>query len=270
MDSYFNKRNELREKAKKHNESMEASYKQEINVCAMRTLTYGGETGRKEVGVPKREAPMDMNIVVDDMDTVQSLFAHHEGKTAVLNFASYKNPGGMFLNGSSAQEECLCHSSFLYNVLSRHPEYYAWNKTHLNRSLYSNRALYSENVIFIQPQNDEKNTVIALGADVITCAAPNFKAAYTYASMTTEENESTLYSRIKFILNIAEENNVETLILGGFGCGVFGQDATKVAQFFKKCLETYNYKFKNVYFSIINRENKSNYEKFKAVFDGEK
>ena len=40
-------------------------------------------------------------------------------KIAVLNFASFKNPGGMFYNGSSAQEESLCHESFLYNVLKK-------------------------------------------------------------------------------------------------------------------------------------------------------
>lgn len=35
------------------------------------------------------------------------------GRTAILNYASYKSPGGFFLEGSPAQEEALCHESIL-------------------------------------------------------------------------------------------------------------------------------------------------------------
>ena len=103
-------------------------------------------------------------------------------------------------------------------------------------------------------------------ADVITCAAPNYSAAGRYAGVELDKNNAELYRRIKFVLDIAEENHVDTLILGAFGCGVFGQDAAVVAKYFKKCLSTYDYHFKNVYFSVLNRGKSGNYEKFKLIF----
>ena len=49
---------------------------------------------------------------------VKELFDEEKESICALNFASYKNPGGKFMDGSSAQEECLCHESILYEVLS--------------------------------------------------------------------------------------------------------------------------------------------------------
>ena len=151
--------------------------------------------------------------------------------------------------------------------MKKFPDYYAWNKQHNNRALYTNRALYSEDVIFV----DESVCVYGadpeiVKADVITCAAPNYSAAGKYAKVEVDENNAELYRRIKFVLDVAEENNVETLILGAFGCGVFGQDASTVAKYFKKCLDTYDYHFKKVYFSVLNRGRENNLEKFKLIF----
>lgn len=97
-------------------------------------------------------------VSVVDLDTVSAIFRYKrkEKRTAILNFASYKNAGGMFLQGSSAQEESLCHASFLYNVLSEFKDYYAWNDKHKNRALYENRALYSPDVVFT---NDSVGTL---------------------------------------------------------------------------------------------------------------
>ena len=75
-----------------------------------------------------------------------------------------------------------------------------------------------------------------------------------------------MYSRIKFILDIAKDNHVDTLVLGAFGCGVFGQNPREVANIFKKLLDT-SFKgcFKKVVFGIP-KGNNDNLEQFKLVF----
>ena len=69
--------------------------------------------------------------------------------------------------------------------------------------------------------------------DVITCAAPNWKAA-RQNGRSPASNVKALTSRISFIRDIAEECHVDTIILGAFGCGVFGQDPSIVASIFNK------------------------------------
>lgn len=240
-------------RAKEHTLEMKKKYEKEIQKCVKDTKLYNNFVA------PLKE--VNNNSIKGSLSTLNSVSAVlnlSKGKTALLNFASYKSPGGLFIEGSMAQEECLCHYSFLYNVLSQHPDYYEYNNKNLNKSLYTNRALYSPNVIF------EKNGNTKV-CDVITCAAPYKAAAKKYCNVSDEENTKALESRIKFVLDIAEDNKVETLILGAYGAGVFGQDATEVAETFKDTLEKYNYSFKNVVFAIPKGLNK-NYEKFEEVF----
>ena len=165
----------------------------------------------------------------------------------------------MFLNGSKAQEECLCHESFLYNVLSQFVlEFYDWNNRHKNKALYLNRGLFSSGVWFFRENSHVE-------CSVITCAAPNKSAAQKYQNVSDEENTRVLRSRIKFVLDMAKDNNVNTLILGAYGCGVFGQDATEVANIFKEYLTTTHKCFYNVVFAVPSGRD-GNYEKFVKVF----
>lgn len=146
-------------------------------------------------------------------------------KIAVLNFASYKNPGGMFLQGSSAQEESLCHRSTLYNVLSEYfPLEYRYNNANLNKGLYEHFAIYSPSILF-----DEKYLV-----NVLTCPAPNKTPCIRYKAFTLKENSDYLYDRIKFMKFICEREEVNALIAGAWGCGVFKQDPMEVAEYFVK------------------------------------
>lgn len=200
------------------------------------------------------------SIIVEPITSEQAVYKYSNGsKSALLNFASFKHPGGGFINGAIAQEEAICHASNLYNIISdsKFYNYYEYNRNHLNDGLYANFAIYSPDIIF--PTDDELYKI-----DVITCAAPN-KNAY----MKCHANEYApvnlvMESRIKFILNIAETNKVDTLILGAFGCGVFGNDPYAVANIFKKYICNGNYSFKNVIFAIP--PSGVNYNTFLSVF----
>ena len=87
-------------------------------------------------------------------------------------------------------------------------------------------------------------------ADVITCAAPNKSAGKRKYKVTDNENTKFLKHRIAFILNVAAAKNVDTLILGAYGCGVFGQDPYEVARIFRSYL-TGEYKyFSKVIFAV--------------------
>lgn len=205
----------------------------------------------------------ETKIEIVDMDSVSAIFQYkdYQENMALLNFASYKNPGGMFMKGSTAQEECLCHSSTLCNVLNRFPEFYNYNKKNINNSLYTNRALYSPRIIF------GMNNMTTC-CDIITCAAPNKYGAEKYHNVSESENSSALFSRIRFVLNIAKMKDVDILILGAYGCGVFGQNSFEVASIFKQLLETeFKSCFKKVIFAIPFSYKNQNLQNFLSVFN---
>ena len=195
---------------------MAERYPEKIRAAVENSVIYGPE---ENIQLTETESIKRYTSLVD-MDAVAAVLSLERkgyGKIAILNFASYKNPGGMFINGSMAQEEALCHENFLYNVLRELPQYYEWNNEHKNRALYTNRAIYTPEVSFSSGSLKSK-------ADVITCAAPNYKAAAKYNHVSQEENIAVFTDRAKFVAKIAVENKVDTIILGAWGCGVFGQN----------------------------------------------
>ena len=201
-------------------------------------------------------------ISIVDKDSVTAAFDERakskNGRIAILNFASYEKAGGSFLEGSGAQEEALCHRSTLYNILNEFDStFYDENRKNPNRNLWINRMLYTPSVTFF----DDSGTA---SFDVITCAAPDYRSAKA-AGVTREENSAALGSRIYYLLQGAQFCEVDTLILGAFGCGVFEQDPIEVARFFKNALA--NMSFRKAVFAIPGGPN---LEAFRYVFEEEK
>ena len=252
---YWVNKEERAKLALNHTKEMEDLYKDEIEDCIDETLAYNANSKFIEKRLNNKQI-----IIVDEIDSVGAVFKYVNINeiTAVLNFASYNNPGGKFIDGSKAQEECLCHESYLYNVLKGRIGYYKINHKNKNRSLYTDRALYSPNVRFTKECKD-------VFCDVITCAAPNKTAAQKYYNISDEENSKVLKERIEFILKIAQDNGVDNLILGAYGCGVFGQDPLEVAKIFKEFLSGKYKCFNKVIFAIPNKL-EVNYRCFQRIF----
>ena len=215
------------ENAKKHNKEMINNYKDEIKYSVEHSKIYD----RNKQSFEKKSKG---NPLFDLMkaDTVSALFTYKNKNVCLLNFASYRNPGGGFLKGSIAQEESLCLNSFLYNVLVEYDgTYYLGNKDNINSGLYTDRALYSEDIIFFKDDEQKKS-------DVITCAAPNNSLRYRYDAFSEEDNYKALESRISFIRGVVDdrlkERNIEILILGAFGCGIFKQNPDDVNNLFHR------------------------------------
>lgn len=249
-------RTELAEKSKEHYEQMNNEFRMEINSSRLNSKVYRVTPN----WCPKDSADLQ-KFYFENLTTTRAAMKHNleeNGKCCLLNFASFTKPGGGFLTGAVAQEEALCRDSNLYHVLENFNGEYEFNKNPRmkNNGLYSNFAIYSPDIIFINP--DDPNYIFEY--DVLTCAAPNKKV---YLEKTQEDSEyySALFERIEFLLSVADENEVETIVLGAFGCGVFGNKCEDVAKAFKNLLGKYS--FKHIVFAIPD-EDKLN--RFKKIF----
>lgn len=253
--NYFKNRSINKINAIDHVAKMNDKYNKEIQYSINNTIEYRGQQT-----VQCNKNGFDVAIVSIIQMTTEELIMRKKqyGKTAALNFASYKNPGGKFLEGSLAQEESLCHHSTLFNVLSGYDfisEYYKFNRKNLNKGLYTDACLYSPYIIFDN----------GISCDIITCAAPNIGVGLKYNTITDDEIFSSVVHRCKLVLDVAILNNVKTLILGAFGCGVFKNDPVLIAKTFKYFLycKNYNSYFKEVIFAIPAGKN---YDAFCNVF----
>lgn len=200
------------------------------------------------------------------------------GKICVLNFASATTPGGGVTKGSSAQEECLCRCSTLYNSLN---EQVCWDKfynPHRNGldALHNDDIIYTPNVTIIKSDDYHLlEDIDRVTVDVLTCAAPNLKenpnnAYNAESSGKIEISDEDLYTlhckRAKKIMEVAASKNVDIIILGAFGCGAFRNDPKIVAKAYKDAIKDFKHTFKVIEFAVYCRPgDDTNYRVFEEV-----
>ncbi|AYB30000.1 TIGR02452 family protein [Chryseolinea soli] len=193
------------------------------------------------------------NVSVTKESTIACLIRIAEtnaNRIGLLNFASAKNPGGGFLGGSQAQEESLARSSTLYASLTAHDEFYKTNKN-ARPAFYADNLLYSPGVAFFK--DDAGNYLDAvIQADVITMPAVNKSAITSIDESIEKEIDKVMKQRIRYVLAVAEKNQMDTLILGAWGCGVFRNKPADVANYFSQVLqESPSYRIPKLIFAII-------------------
>ena len=252
------RRDERTRQAERHIADVDARFANEVKRSLAELKVYDGVPSVQVEGcVPQ--------VTVVDQDSVTAVLERGRGLAsacdlAVLDFASYVNPGGGYDRGAWAQEEALCSESTLFNVLREQKAWYGENRRrNLNCELYRNRGLVVPKVRFDREKYHSY-------ADVIVVAAPNARRARENYRMKDDALVSAMRDRIRFVMAIADELGHEKLILGAYGCGAFGWDAGVVAQLFLEELATGKHVAKQVIFAIPHARFDENLARFEHAF----
>ena len=180
-------------------------------------------------------------------------------KVAILNMCSDQKAGGGFLKGTTAGEEELCRRSSLDRQLTLHEAEYPFR---------DRKLIYSKDVTIFKAEDTYKRLKPERDVDVISIPAlrtprltPNRDA---YLNKTDYDD---MQARINAILQIAQANGIQCVVLSAFGSGCFGNPPDQVAHIFKECLAYYRF---DAVFGILDDrlrgKTTSNYDVYRRVF----
>jgi len=163
-----------------------------------------------------------------------------------LNFASATHPGGGFLSGARAQEEYLARSSGLYACLRSHPMYAFHRARH--DPLYTDYVIYSPAVpVFRADDGALLETPYTVG--MITSPAVNAGALPPERHI---EIGPAMWQRILKVLAAGIVHGHDSIVLGAWGCGAFGNDGSQIAQLFRQALgENFRGAYRQMIFAIL-------------------
>lgn len=234
----------------------------------------------ESVIIPTPHKAEKAKVIVSGKRSLEAaeVYAKQCKKVCVLNFASATNPGGGVVNGSSAQEECLCRCTTLYPCLNNNVLRTAFYAPHRKaaKPLYNNDCIYTPNVCVFK---DDTNFSEPLpkedwwDVNILTCAAPNLRehpsnamnphSGDKAAKITPTELEKLLTARIRRIFEIAVVNGNEVVILGVFRCGAFRNPPRIVATVFNAVMQNYLCYFETIEYAVYHTERElANYEAF--------
>jgi uncharacterized protein (TIGR02452 family) len=195
------------------------------------------------------------------LDAARRLAAERDG-VACLNFASARNPGGGFLNGAQAQEESIARASAIYPALRAAGDFYAFHRADRGL-LYTDRVIWSPAVPVFR---DDRGRFLASPYTVsfLTSAAPNRAMIARDRPGLLPEVPGALARRAARVLRVAAAHGCRELVLGAWGCGVFGNDPAQVAQVFAAALRDGPW-FDRVVFAVLDRREAVR-DEFRAAF----
>ena len=195
--------------------------------------------------------PVNRTPVVEVVNTTTLAAGRALGPgTAALVFASARNPGGGFRTGAVSQEEDIARASALHACLESVPEFYAYHRARPDLR-YSDRVIVSPAVpVFRDDSWRLLDTPYELS--FLTAAAPNLGAVRAGQPELAPTVPGLIRRRAVRVLRVAAAHGHRRLVLGAWGCGVFGNDPATVADAFADALRTVAH-FDHVVFAVLDR-----------------
>ena len=192
-----------------------------------------------------------------------------------LNFASAHCAGGGWQNGSLAQEESLAFCSGLYTSLQTNQArpYYEKHNSQSKKKLsrgsvknYSSNMIFSPHVPVFRRDCDYELLEELYLCSFITSCAVNLRDAGDVAQSEKEKSKQIMKARALRVLQVAAYHGIDVLILGAWGCGVFKNEPTDVADAFRAALTKMKGRFRAVFFAVPGGKDDENYLAFLKYF----
>lgn len=197
---------------------------------------------------------------------------YRDTNVGILNFALGNTVAGGFSQGhGGGQEESLCRSTGLYLSLSQRQVKQFYSDNCKSNEYGRNQLIYSPDVVVFK--DDEGNLLeSSYKIDIVSCPAvyaSNIKKEY---ENTNEIIEAVMFYRMNYLLAFFASKNITSLVLGGYGCGIFGNDCEIIASLFNNLLTTkYRDVFKCIIFAIRDHsKGQTVYKAFKLKLTGGK
>jgi uncharacterized protein (TIGR02452 family) len=130
-------------------------------------------------------------------------------------------------------------------------------------AIYTDCAIWSPDVVFFR---DDKDYLVQdfVKASVLTLPAVNL-GAVVKARDNVQLAKSSMLKRMKYALAIFKHYDCERIILGAYGCGVFGNDPNEIALNWKELIKEYGGHFKSIRFAVLDNRNDGVFNIFRKV-----
>jgi uncharacterized protein (TIGR02452 family) len=164
----------------------------------------------------------------------------------VLNLSDDLWAGGYVSSGSGAQEEAIFRRTNYFQSLLQNMY-----------PIFSNEAIYSPGISVIKTSENENWDLIPTNEiqklDFIAIPAIKYPETVVVNNekKLLDKDVDLLKKKIKLIIQIAVDNNIDTIILGAMGCGAWRCPKKHVAEIFKEVLEELDGIILNYYFAIM-------------------
>jgi uncharacterized protein (TIGR02452 family) len=136
------------------------------------------------------------------------------------------------LNGAQAQEEAIARASGLHASIAGQREMYDRARADPN-PLYTDHMIYSPDVPYFR---DDDHQLLDRPFKVSVITSPAVNAKQCTQSVHQRAVYDTMKNRMRKVIRLAAAQGNKVLVLGAFGCGVFGNDPAAIARIEKELL----------------------------------